>query len=88
MSFTLPKIDSRISGLFCPGELVPALPALKRIRGHHMYAFRVGGEWITATFNRTSNLFQWRAMRAGTLGDGSKSELEAYLNHLRGERAA
>lgn len=88
MSFTLPLVDQRIPDLFCPGELVPALPALKRLRPRHLYALRVGSEWITATFENSSNTFQWRAMRAGTQGSGSKRELELYLAELRGERAA
>ena len=88
MSFTLPKVDQRIPGLLCPGELVAKLPAVEHVRGHHMYAVRIDDEWITVTFDRTDKLFHWRAMRAGTVGSGGKSALTAYLAGLREQRAA
>ncbi|AZI45308.1 hypothetical protein EHF33_20580 (plasmid) [Deinococcus psychrotolerans] len=88
MSFSLPKVDQRIPGLFCPGELVAKVPAMDDLRGHHMYAFRIGDEWITAIFEPKNKAFTWRAMRAGIVGSGGKSGLVAYLAGLREKVAA
>jgi len=88
MSFKLPKVDQRIPGLFCPGELVAKVPAVDDLRGHHMYAVRVSNEWVTVMFDLKAKTFSWRAMRSGAVGSGGKSALTAYLAGLREERAA